>query len=142
MRKFATRLSVLGCMVIVGAGVCSCSAEFEDGSAQPSDLVGSWSGGQGTKVTLREDGSAAVVEVPTAFSPESEKPTKWFTGNGTWELEKKPKLGDQQIDLTLGEASGSKKWVRLRVMGKAAQGGLYVVISEDAAKTFPLKKSS
>ncbi|MCD9140584.1 hypothetical protein [Streptomyces albireticuli] len=142
MRRLAIPLSVLGCMVIVGAGTCSCSAEFEDGSAQPSDLVGSWSGEQGARVTLREDGSVAAVKVPTAFSLESEKPTKWFTGSGTWELEKKPKLGDQQIGLTLGEVFGSKKWVRLRVAGKAAQGGLYVVISEDAAKTFPLKKSS
>ncbi|GAA0474808.1 hypothetical protein ABZ951_19035 [Streptomyces sp. NPDC046215] len=142
MRKLAIPLSILGLIVAMGTGACSFSAPAEDGSAQPSDFAGSWSGRQGAKVTLGEDGSVVAVELPTAFSVESKKPVKWFTGKGTWELQKKPKLGDQQIDLTLGEVFGSKKWVRLRIKGKGAREGLYIPISEDSAEAFPLKRAS
>ncbi|MFF4740672.1 hypothetical protein ACFY2W_33000 [Streptomyces sp. NPDC001262] len=142
MRKIVIPLSVLGFVMVVGIGAFLFSGGPDDGSASPSDLVGSWSGGQGAELTLREDGSLTAVKVPTSFSVEDDTPIKPFTGKGSWKLKEKPRSGDQEIDVALGDVSGPRTGIQLVIAGKGAHDGLYIPVSEDSWKKFTFKKSS
>ncbi|MGK5728377.1 hypothetical protein [Streptomyces sp. URMC 124] len=106
------------------------------GSAERGDLVGAWRAQQGARLILREDGTLTAVSVPTAFSEDDdERPTRRFTGNGTWQLEKKPKLGHQRIRLTLGET------YELSIAGEGARDGLFIRPSRDATTQFRFKRT-
>ncbi|MFD7237051.1 hypothetical protein ACFWAT_17320 [Streptomyces syringium] len=112
----------------------------DNGSAKPSELVGTWRGSQGASLTLREDGSLVAVNVPTDF-PVDNEPLKPFTGMGSWDLEEKSELYNQEIDVSLGEVFGSKIGIRLEILGKAARDGLAIPISPDTGKKFTFKRS-
>ncbi|GAA0374137.1 hypothetical protein [Streptomyces blastmyceticus] len=140
MKKIVT-ISILGTVLILGAAAFLFLSPF-GGSAKPGELVGSWSGGQGAQLILREDGSLTAVKVPTHFSVVDESPLDPFTGQGTWRLEKKLALDDQQIDVTLDEGDGFTAGIRLKVMGKGDRDGIYIPISEDSPKKFVFKKSA
>lgn len=106
------------------------------GSAEPGELVGSWRARQGARLTLREDGTLTAVGVPTAFSEDDdEQPTRRYTGDGTWHLEKKPKLGHQRIRLTLGET------FELSIAGEGARDGLFIRPSRDTTTQFRFKRT-
>lgn len=137
LKKALISLSILCGVLVVGAFLYLLPP---DGSAKPSELVGSWRGSQGAELTLREDGSLTAVEVPTRFS-DDDKPAKLFTGKGTWTLEPKPEVGDQEIHLLLGEVFGSKIGIELEIQGKGARDGLAHVISIDTGKKFTFKRS-
>ncbi|MEV5241153.1 hypothetical protein AB0K89_18905 [Streptomyces cinnamoneus] len=134
--------SVVISSLVAMAGVILFFVWEPNGSAKPSELVGSWRGPQGSQLTLREDGSVTAENVPTSFSDEG-KPIDRFTGKGEWSLgaePKFPKVGDQRIDVTLGETFGSKSGIWLDVKGKGASGGLSIPISYDTGKEFVFKK--
>ncbi|MEV0374202.1 hypothetical protein AB0I10_31100 [Streptomyces sp. NPDC050636] len=113
-------------------------------SAERSELIGTWSGPQGARVTLHEDGTAEAVKIPGGFDWSSEKPIGSITGDGTWTLKKKPNaFVDQEITLDL--KTGKKVGALiddLHVLDKGAQGGIYMPISEDSSNKFIFKKSS
>ncbi|MCC2277223.1 hypothetical protein LKL35_17620 [Streptomyces sp. ET3-23] len=111
-----------------------------DGTAKSSDLVGSWYGSRGAELTLHEDGTLTAVNVPTSFS-EDDEPIEPFTGKGAWRLEDKPEFGNQEIHLSLGEVFGSKIGVQVEIMGKGAQDGISIPISDDAGTRFTFKRS-
>ncbi|MFD7237052.1 hypothetical protein ACFWAT_17325 [Streptomyces syringium] len=136
MKKAYISLSIICGVLAVGASLYLLPP---DGSAEPSELVGSWRGSQGAELTLREDGSLTAVVVPTRFS-DDDKPANLFTGKGTWTLEPKPEAGDQQIHLSLGEVFGSKKGVQLEIQGKGARDGLAIPISIDTGAKFTFKR--
>ncbi|UQI45898.1 hypothetical protein M1P56_16795 [Streptomyces sp. HU2014] len=135
-------VSLLCAALALGAVGC----DLSDGYAEPKELLGSWRGGQGAELTFREDGSLTAVKVPTSFadSPSNDnvKPLTWFTGKGTWRLEKKTELGNQRIDVILGEVFGSKESIALKIDGKGAKKGIFIRPSEDGSYTFAFKRSS
>ncbi|WP_370419180.1 hypothetical protein AB8O64_12155 [Streptomyces sp. QH1-20] len=140
MKRVGIPLAVICFVLAVGAVALLLLTQGDNGSAKPSELVGSWRGSQGAELTLREDGSLTAVNVPTHFSVDNE-PLKPFTGKGSWDLEEKPELDNQEIDVTLGEVFGSKIGIRLEILGKAARDGLAIPISEDTGKKFTFKRS-
>ncbi|MFF7684755.1 hypothetical protein ACFZB6_01210 [Streptomyces syringium] len=140
MKRVGIPLAVICFVLAVGAVALLLLPQGDNGSAKPSELVGSWRGSQGAELTLRKDGSLTAVNVPTHFSVDNE-PLKPFTGTGSWELEEKPELDNQEIDVTLGEVFGSKIGIRLEILGKAARDGLAIPISEDTGKKFTFKRS-
>ncbi|WP_116214538.1 hypothetical protein [Streptomyces olivoreticuli] len=141
MKKIVIPIAVLcGAALAVGAAVFLSTAE-PYGSAEPSELVGSWHGSQGAELTLRKDGSLSAVKVPTDFS-DSGDPIKPFTGKGTWELKAKSDFDDQEIDVSLGEVFGSKIGIYLQVKGKGARDGLAIPVSVDTAQRFAFKRDS
>ncbi|MEW2579596.1 hypothetical protein [Streptomyces syringium] len=137
MKKAIISLSILCGVLVVGVFLYLLPP---DGSAKPSELVGYWRGSQGAELTLREDGSLTAVEVPTGFS-DDDKPDERFTGKGTWTLEPKPEVGDQEIHLSLGEVFGSKIGIELEIQGKGAKDGLAIPISIDSGTKFTFKRS-
>ncbi|MEU7164573.1 hypothetical protein AB0A70_07985 [Streptomyces morookaense] len=140
MKKIVVPLSVLGFVMVVAIGSFLFSAGSDNGSANASDLVGSWSGSQGAELTLHKDGSLTAVKVPTTFSAEDDTPIKPFTGKGSWKLMEKPRYDDQEIEVSLGDVFGSKIGTQLKVNGKGARDGIYIPISEDSGAKFLFKR--
>ncbi|MEV6675193.1 hypothetical protein [Streptomyces sp. NPDC051162] len=140
MKKIIVPLSMLCAVLAVGAAAFFFLFGAESGSAKPSELVGSWRGSEGAELDLHEDGSLTAAKVPTDFSVDG-KPMRPFTGKGTWELGKKSKFEDQQIDVTLGEVFGSLTGLHMYIKGKGAQGGIAIRISEDTLQEFPFKRA-
>ncbi|MGA5131377.1 hypothetical protein ACPCTO_16350 [Streptomyces olivoreticuli] len=141
MKKIVARLSMLCVVLAAGAAAFFLFFGSDGGSAEPSELVGSWHGSRGAELILHEDGSLTAVNVPTDFS-EHDEPIKPFTGKGTWNLDKKPKLGDQEISLSLGEVFGSKIGIQVTIMGKGARGGLSFRVSVDSSRGFTFGRPS
>ncbi|MFF7726494.1 hypothetical protein [Streptomyces sp. NPDC008001] len=106
------------------------------GSAERADVIGSWRSYQGAELTLHADGTLTAARLPTSFAEDDdERPTKWFTGNGTWSLKKKPKLGHQRIRLAFGET------FELSIAGEGARDGLFIRPSGGTATQFRFKKT-
>ncbi|MEU5426422.1 hypothetical protein AB0H73_12550 [Streptomyces olivoreticuli] len=141
MKKIIVPLSIICAVLAAGAAAFFFLFGSEGGSAKPSELVGSWHGSQSAELTLRKDGSLTAVNVPTDFS-EADEPIKPFTGKGTWKVGERPKLGDQEIHLSLGEVFGSRTGVQVTIMGEGAQDGLSIRVSADSSRGFTFKRSS
>ncbi|MBB5119135.1 hypothetical protein AF335_15500 [Streptomyces eurocidicus] len=140
MKKIVILLAAFGALLM--AGVAAFLYLYEpDGSAERSEIVGSWYGSRGARLTFREDGTLTAVGVPAGFSDDHE-PVNPFTGEGTWTLEKKPKLGDQEIHLFLGDAAHSTVGTWMEIRGKGARDGLCMPFNADTVKGFTFKRSS
>lgn len=142
MKRKSIALISVPCAIVALVVWILTTAAPSGGSAKESDLVGTWHGRQGAELTLRADGTLATANFPTSFASDDETPVEFFTGNGTWTLEKKDGGEDQDIKLSLGETAGSKQGAWLRVAGKDAGGGMYVPISVDRPKKFVFSKPS
>ncbi|MFJ9448047.1 hypothetical protein ACIRRH_40410 [Kitasatospora sp. NPDC101235] len=111
------------------------------GSIKTEELLGSWSGSQGAQLTLHEDGTLSAVNVPTEFADADATAVRQFSGQGSWSLEEKSALADQEIGVTLDGPDGTRTSVRLRVRGDGARDGIYIPVSEDSPKKFVFRKS-
>ncbi|MFE7530800.1 hypothetical protein ACFU7Y_34570 [Kitasatospora sp. NPDC057542] len=111
------------------------------GSIKTEELLGSWTGSQGAQLTLHEDGTLSAVNIPTEFADVDAIAVRQFSGQGSWSLEEKSTLADQQIDVTLDASDGTRTSVRLRVRGDGVRDGIYIPVSEDSPKKFVFRKS-
>ncbi len=120
------------------------SGFFTGGSADRSELIGAWSGPQGARITLNEDGTAEGTKIPGGFTWPDETPENLISGNGTWSLRKRPNsFVDQQITVDLKTGPKIHAVIdNLYVVDKGAKGGIYLRISEDSSNQFVLKRSS
>lgn len=118
------------------------SGAFTGGSAKRSELLGTWSGPRGARVTLNEDGTAKAVNIPGGLIDET--PVGSITGDGTWTLKERPNVFvDQEITLDLKTGPKTRAIVDdLYVMDKGAQGGIYIQTSEDSSYKFVFTRSS
>ncbi|MEV7189954.1 hypothetical protein [Kitasatospora sp. NPDC093102] len=110
------------------------------GSIKTEELLGSWTGSQGAQLTLHEDGTLSAVNIPTEFADADATVVRQFSGQGSWSLEGKSALADQQIDVTLDASDGTRTSVRLRVRGDGVRDGIYIPVSEDSPKKFVFRK--
>ncbi|MFD0169144.1 hypothetical protein ACFVJH_34125 [Streptomyces decoyicus] len=117
------------------------SGFFTGASAKRSELIGTWSGPRGARVTLHEDGTAEAVKIPGGLVGET--PVGSITGEGTWTLPKRPtSLADQQITLDLKTGPKIRAFIDdLYVMGKGAKDGIYIQTSEDSPNRLVFKRS-
>ncbi|CAM5457416.1 hypothetical protein [Streptomyces abikoensis] len=130
----AVGLAAFGAVAVLTALVVLLSPPA--GSAEREDVIGSWRSHQAGALTLRADGTLTAVRLPTAFTGD-EQPTAWFSGKGTWSLERKPKLGHQRIRIE-NEAGETYE---VSIAGKGARDGLFIKPPGDTATQFRFKKT-
>ncbi|MFI9275727.1 hypothetical protein ACIGXM_34245 [Kitasatospora sp. NPDC052896] len=111
------------------------------GRATPEQVVGSWASTQGARLTLHPDGTLTAADLPTDFSTPDNLPIHPFTGDGSWTLEPKPSLGDQELKLVLSTAEG-RIGVRVLITDEGARGGIYLPIDEGSGSKYLLRKSA
>ncbi len=117
------------------------SGALTGGSAQRSQLIGTWNGPRGARLTLNEDGTAKAVNIPSGVIDET--PVGSITGDGTWSLEKRSSVFvDQGIILDLKTGKTRAFINDLYVMDKGAQGGIYIQTTEDSSYKFVFKRSA
>ncbi|WP_157851650.1 hypothetical protein [Streptomyces monomycini] len=112
------------------------------GTAERSDVIGSWTGSRGAGLTLREDGTATGVKVPVGFRPDG-TPITTAGGSGTWSMEKrKSSAADQEIKVVLDTGPDIRTGFDFSVNGQGAEDGLYLPVSAETAQQFRFKRVS
>ncbi|MFH8349590.1 hypothetical protein [Streptomyces sp. NPDC018045] len=115
---------------------------MKPGTAERSDVIGSWTGSHGARLTLREDGTATGVKVPARFAPDG-TPNATVGGSGTWTMKKKmSSAADQEIEVVLNTGPGIQAGVDFSVNGQGAEDGLYIPVSAETAQQFRFKRVS
>lgn len=116
--------------------------EWGPGSAERGDLVGTWTGPRGARVTLREDGTAIATKVPTAYSGYDYGPADTISGTGTWSLPRRPDIFvDQTVEVTVGTGRGQRE-TSLEVDGPGARHGMHVPVDVESALGIDFHKVS
>ncbi|MGX1762758.1 hypothetical protein ACWIG5_38695 [Streptomyces lydicus] len=116
------------------------SGAITGGSAERTELIGSWHAPDGAQVTLRKDGTAEGVKIPGHFS-DDERPQNPITGEGKWTLGKRRTFVDQEITVVLNTGPGKRSTIEFRIVDKGARGGIYRPISVESSSVFVFTKS-
>ncbi|MGW7551424.1 hypothetical protein [Streptomyces rimosus] len=144
--KIVARLAIAAsALVLVAGGVLLVSLirESEPFKAERSDFVGSWAGPGGAQLTVREDGTATGVKVPSGFDGSASAVTDTASGSGTWTMGKRhTSLANQEILVKLQTGPKEKTTLEVGAYGQGAKHGLYLSVSADTEEMFVLKKTS
>ncbi|MEU7597677.1 hypothetical protein AB0B79_32285 [Streptomyces sp. NPDC039022] len=116
---------------------------MKPGTAERSDVIGSWTGSRGARLTLREDGTATGVKVPVGFRPDG-TPITTAGGSGTWSMKKRMvSTADQEIRVVLNTGGPDIRTVfYFSVNGQGAEDGLYLPVSAETAQQFRFNRVS
>ncbi|MFH9422281.1 hypothetical protein [Streptomyces sp. NPDC017529] len=141
--KYVARVAIVVSLV-VGLlnvfGLIYLFVEWGPGSAEPRDIVGTWTGPRGAQVTLREDGTAIATNMPTAYSGYDYRST--ISGTGTWSLPRRPDIFvDQAVKITIPAGRGERE-TELEVDGPGARHGMHVPVDVESALGIDFHKAS
>ncbi|MFJ9521037.1 hypothetical protein ACIRPK_22635 [Kitasatospora sp. NPDC101801] len=125
--------------LLLGYGIST--DDLSGGDAKASDLVGTWLGPDGARISFAADGTFASQDYPVEVSPATGQPVRRASDSGAWDLAGTANSpGDQEIELTfLNPADGTRYGGRLRALGASASKGLSVFWSEDATTKIVFK---
>ncbi|CAM5475955.1 hypothetical protein GCM10010329_30370 [Streptomyces spiroverticillatus] len=103
MRLRYARAGALPALALALVTACAGPAQYYEGSglhdATPTEATGDWSGAEGTRVTLRPDGTATLRRLD---GQDFDFDTGWrLTGTGTWKLS--DARAGQRVRLTLAK---------------------------------------
>ncbi|OKI02617.1 hypothetical protein A6A06_16555 [Streptomyces sp. CB02923] len=144
MKKIVPLAIAVSALALVAGGFLLFAVidAMKPGTAERGDVIGSWTGSGGARLTLREDGTATGVKVPARFAPDG-TPTDTLGGSGTWSMKKKmSSAADQEIEVVLHTSPGIRAGVDFSVNGEGAEDGLYLPVSAETAQQFRFKKIS
>ncbi|KAA6222045.1 hypothetical protein CP973_08860 [Streptomyces albofaciens JCM 4342] len=144
--KMMARLAIAASVLTLAAGgvlLVSLIRESEPFKAERSDFVGFWAGPGGAQLTVREDGTAAGVKMPSGFDGSADAVVGTVSGSGTWSMSKRhTSLANQEIRVTLQTGPTEKTTLDVGAYGQGAKHGLYLSVSADTEEMFVLKKAS
>ncbi|MEF3111927.1 hypothetical protein [Streptomyces chrestomyceticus] len=138
-------LAIAASVLVLAAGgfvLFAAIDAMKPGSAERSDVIGSWTGSRGARLTLREDGTATGVKVPVGFKPDG-TPIHTAGGSGTWSMKKKrASTADQEIEVVLNTGPDIRTGFDFLVNGQGAEDGLYLPVSAETAQQFRFERVS